>query len=97
MIRKPKRNNPRDNDAYKHFRQEVIKRDKGKCQMPNCSKRGTQVHHIIRYADSSHGRLIASNAVLLCRVCHQKVTGNESIYAPLFVRIVGENNAKNKK
>lgn len=99
MIRKPKRNNPRATDAYDKFRKEVLKRDKRKCQMPGCdSTRRLQVHHIVKYANNGYGRLLVSNGITLCFNCHKnKVTGNESIYAPLFTKIVGENVEKQNK
>ena len=99
MIRKPKKHNPRNNDAYKEFRRVVIKRDKGKCQMPDCKSSGTQVHHIRRWADSGAGKLDPSNGILLCKTCHTRITGLENNYVSIFLKIVGENtiNQKNKK
>lgn len=98
MLRKPKRYNPRDNDAYKAFRLKVLKRDKHKCQMPGCnSRRRLQVHHIVRYADSGYGRLNPDNGITLCFNHHNSIKDKEIYYAPIFVRIVGENNAKNNK
>jgi 5-methylcytosine-specific restriction endonuclease McrA len=97
MIRKPSRNNPRKSDAYRDFRRQVLKRDKYRCQMPGCKKRSRlEVHHIIRYADSVHGRLDTSNAISLCRTCHKDVTGGETHWIMLFSKIVSENERKKK-
>jgi 5-methylcytosine-specific restriction endonuclease McrA len=99
MIRKPKRYNTREIDGYKEMCYKVRVRDGHKCQMPNCGQRQKlQVHHVIRYADSSYGRLNPDNCILLCSRCHKDiVTGKEEIYAPLFVRIIGENTIKQNK
>lgn len=97
MIRKPKKNSPRNTDAYNEFRKVVIKRDNGKCQMPNCKAKGSQVHHIRRYADSGDGKLNPSNGILLCKTCHTKITGYENNYTALFIKIIGENIIKNSK
>lgn len=96
MIRKPKRINTRNIDGYKEACYSVRKRDKHTCQMPNCeSKKNTQVHHIRRFSDNGYGRLNQENMILLCKQCHFKVTGSEDLYAPMLIRIVGENIAKN--
>lgn len=92
MLRKPSYNNPRGGDEYRRLRKVVLKRDKYKCQMPDCgSKKSLQVHHITRYADSHHGRLNADNTITLCRECHEKITGYESHYKALFYKIVDRN------
>ena len=98
MIRKPIKKNPRASDAYKEFTRLVRKRDGNKCQMPGCNSRTKlQVHHIVRYADSTHLRLCPENSICLCRDCHSKVQNRETDYASLFIKIVGENIAKQKQ
>ena len=94
MIRKPKRSNPRDNIAYREMCRKIWKRDKGRCQMPDCKSRGAQVHHIRRWTDNGHGRYNTLNTILLCKDCHTKVTGKEDIYAPLLLRIAAQNESK---
>lgn len=75
--------------AYWEWRNAVIKRDKGKCQYPGCRrKKGVQIHHIIRWADCYDLRYSVSNGITLCRSCHKKITGNETIYSDLFITIV---------
>lgn len=98
MIRKPKKTNPRNSDEYKAMCYKVRKRDGNKCQMPGCgSKIRTQVHHIRKYSETGYGRLNVLNCILLCFNCHQnKVTGNEHVYVPLFLKIVSDNTNDNK-
>lgn len=91
MLRKPRRNNPRYTDEYKNMCYIVRKRDKNKCQMPNCKNRGQEVHHIMRWSDSYYNRLNSTNCILLCKKCHTKITGSEHIYAALFIKIIAEN------
>lgn len=98
MLRKPGRPNKRHSNYYTDFRREVLKRDKYKCQMPGCkSRRRLQVHHIIRYADSVRGRLNSDNGIALCRACHDSIKDNEGHYVKLFMTIVQQNNANNKR
>lgn len=98
MIRKPIKTNPRASDAYKEMCCIVRKRDGYKCQIPGCNKTTTlQVHHIRRFADNGHGRLNPENCITLCRQHHESINGQENDYASLFIKIVGENMAKQKQ
>lgn len=77
--------------VYRQFRRDVIKRDKGKCQMPGCNKkRFLQVHHISKWSGASSLRYEISNGITLCRHCHQSITGKESHYEKLFREIINE-------
>lgn len=97
MIRKPKRSNPRESNAYKEMCYRVRKRDKNTCQMPDCgSKKNIQVHHVRRWADNGFGRLNHLNCICVCATCHNLITGKEDIYAPLLLRIIAQNEAKQK-
>jgi len=97
-MKKARKNNERDTDEYRAFREIVLKRDGRKCQMPGCgSRRRLQVHHIMRYADSLYGRLNPDNAITLCFVCHKFITGSEHNYAILFNSIAIDNSTKKKK
>jgi 5-methylcytosine-specific restriction endonuclease McrA len=80
--------NNRHDPAYKEWRAAVMKRDKHKCQMPDCKARAKQVHHIVRYADSPYLRFVVSNGIALCWVCHRKIKNKEQFYARLFQQIV---------
>lgn len=79
-----------DDPIYKDWRQKVYRRDKGQCQMPNCSRKGKgmQAHHIRRWADASSLRYEVDNGILLCWNCHKEVTGKELYYEGLFNKIV---------
>ncbi len=85
--------NPRYTKEYDQWRKAVLKRDKYKCQMPDCAKPRSrvQVHHIIRYADSSYLRLSPSNGLTLCKKCHDSIKDKEHHYISLFISIVQRN------
>ncbi len=78
---------------YKHFRLQVLKRDKFTCQM--CSKKGKRlrlnVHHIMKWSSASALRHDPDNGVTLCYACHKSVTGKESHYVSYFTEIVRRN------
>lgn len=85
----------KDNPEYTKWRAEVRKRDKRKCQMPECKCRTRlQVHHILPWARCPSLRYEVSNGITLCRDCHKRVTGQEGIWAPLFQSIVNEKSKK---
>ncbi len=79
-----------DDPAYKRFRTDVLKRDKFKCQMPNCKNRrknNLNVHHIQKWAGAAALRFDPSNGITLCSRCHKSITGKESHYETLFREI----------
>ena len=87
---------------YQMFVRQVKERDGMKCQFPGCKryKFGMEVHHIIRWNDAPALRYSVSNGILLCggaKGCHKKVTGNELIWAPLFMQIVQQNTLKQQE
>ena len=78
--------------VYKEVRKRVLKRDKHKCQMPDCKKkRRLNVHHIERWVDAASLRYETFNMITLCRTCHDLIKDKESHYAPLFMAIVRKN------
>tara|TARA_Y100000004_G_scaffold164219_1_gene194182 strand:- start:48 stop:323 length:276 start_codon:yes stop_codon:yes gene_type:complete len=88
------RRNYNDGD-YKKFRTDVLKRDKFKCQMPNCKcKKDLNVHHIQTWSNASSLRYEPSNGITLCKRCHKSITGKEIHYEKLFREI---NNGKIRK
>lgn len=99
MIRKPKRSNPRESNAYKEMCYRVRKRDKNTCQMPDCgSKKNIQVHHIRRFADNGHGRLNVLNCICICKTHHEQTLKNrEDIYAPLLLKIAARNDKEERE
>lgn len=78
---------------YEAWRASVFKRDKFKCQLPNCQcKKGRiQAHHIKRYADFPMLRYSVDNGITLHNKCHRIVTGNEQAYEAVFAKKVREN------
>ena len=76
---------------YKAWRFKVYKRDKFKCVLCQ-SKEKLNSHHIRRWADCPQLRFEPSNGVTLCKLCHDKVTGNEDEYAAIFMGIVNKYN-----
>lgn len=73
---------------YRQFLIAVWKRDKSKCQYPGCKKYGKQVHHITRWVDNPLLRYNPINGILLCINHHKKITGKETVYAPIFRQII---------
>ena len=85
-----------DDPIYKDWRRKVLRRDKYKCQMPGCGRRGRkmQTHHIRKWSEASSLRYDVKNGVTLCWNCHKEVTGSEAHYEPLFMEIVRGNGKK---
>jgi hypothetical protein len=76
------------NTKHKQFLITIWKRNKSKYQHPNCKKYGKQVHHITRWADNPLLRYNPINGILLCINHHKKITGKETVYAPIFRQII---------
>ena len=78
---------------YQDWRKKVLKRDRYKCQMPVCRRKGKrmQTHHIRKWSSASAFRYDVDNGVTLCWDCHKEVTGSEAHYEPLFMQIVRNN------
>lgn len=78
-----------DDPELKSWRKAVRRRDRRQCQFPGCSvKIKLQCHHIYRWADYYELRYDINNGILLCAEHHKLVTGNEMLYASIFVEIV---------
>ena len=74
---------------YQKWRATVIKRDKYRCQFPECKcKKYLQVHHILRWADNIQLRFEERNGITLCKEHHKFVKDKEHIYVELFLGIV---------
>lgn len=74
---------------YIAWRNDVYKRDRFKCQWPNCNtKLKLNAHHIKNWADFPGLRFIIDNGITLCRYHHDMVKGMEEAYASTFMRIV---------
>ena len=82
----------REDFGYEAFRQEILRRDKKRCQMPGCgSKKRLQVHHIQKYSNSPILRTDRQNGITLCSKCHKQIKNKEKFYIILFTNIVIEN------
>lgn len=77
----------RSGPEFDRVRKEVMKRDKGKCRFPGCTKKGREMHHIIPYSKNSQFRLEVKNLIMLCKSHHKEVTGKEIHYMNLFLGI----------
>lgn len=74
---------------YIKWRQEVYKRDKHKCQWPNCNQRSRlNAHHIKNWAQFPGLRFVVDNGITLCRSHHDQIKGLEEAFAATFMRIV---------
>ena len=81
-----------EDKRYEKFRRDVRKRDNHTCQWPNCgATRKLKVHHICKWTTNYFMRYEVSNGIVLCRKCHDAISGLEEAYAPLFHHIVREN------
>lgn len=60
------------NDEFKRIRKERIE-EIGKCELCG-SKRGLQLHHCV--PDTCGGKDTEENLILICAVCHTKLTPN---------------------
>lgn len=86
-----------DDPQYKKWRLSVYKRDNFKCQWPGCYfKSKLNAHHIKKWAENPGLRFNINNGITLCKIHHKMVTGTESYYEAVFLKIVA-NNDDNKQ
>lgn len=84
-----------ESDKYREIRKRVLKRDRYRCQMPECKcRRNLQVHHILTYSNNVYLREEEYNLITLCYSCHKSIKGKESFFVNLFRRIVDDNNSR---
>lgn len=88
-----------DDPIYVAFRKAVLKRDKYRCQWPNCKHPTKQikVHHIKTWAKYPGLRFVVNNGICLCRSHHDSIKGKEEDYERVFIMIVCQTNQKNLK
>jgi len=88
-----------DDPVYKMWRKAVYKRDGYRCQMPGCPCCGKKgrifAHHIMTWADYPRLRYDVNNGITLCKLAHDKVTGNEEDYVRMFMEVL-KNRIKHK-
>lgn len=84
-----------DDPEYKKWRKDIYQRDNYKCQWPGCNiTKKLNAHHIKRWADNPALRFNKLNGITLCKEHHKMVTGLESYYEAVFMKIVADNNDK---
>ena len=77
--------------TYKKWRSNVYQRDKYCCQWPHCNqKKYLNAHHILTWADNPGLRYDINNGITLCKTHHKMVTGLESIYSSIFIKILAD-------
>ena len=78
---------------YKEWRKSVFRRDKGCCQFPGCkSRKRPQAHHVLTWSAYPLLRFEVSNGIILCRIHHDMIKGNEDHYIKLFMQIIKDGN-----
>ncbi len=84
-----KKDNERNDSAYKGWVLTCKERDKNKCQMENkdCSGR-IEVHHILSWKDYPELRYETNNGITLCRYHHPRKRIKEEKMVPLFHKII---------
>jgi predicted restriction endonuclease len=77
---------------YKKWRLSIYKRDNWKCKWPGCSmNKKLNAHHIKTWADFPGLRYEVKNGITLCKFHHAIVTGNESYYEAVLLKLASEN------
>lgn len=77
----PIKENPRDNNQYRAWRDKIRKRDKSLCVL--CGEKSwINVHHIVRWIDNEMLRYHEQNGVCLCSYCHAKHHGKQMLPFP---------------
>ena len=80
-----------DDPIYKQWRQKVYARDKWKCQWPGCTaSKYLNAHHIKTWANFPGLRYEVNNGITLCRTHHKIITGNESYYEAVLLKLATE-------
>ncbi|WP_312471761.1 HNH endonuclease signature motif containing protein [Neobacillus sp.] len=79
-----------DSAEYKEWRKKVYIRDNYKCKMPGCSSNSKQIaaHHIYPKKLYPEKQFDVSNGITLCKKCHEKTFGKETIFIDALVRVV---------
>jgi len=81
-----------DDPEYKKWRKLIYSRDKYKCQWPGCkNNKKLNAHHIKTWADNPGLRFHPMNGITLCKEHHKAITGMESYYESVFLKIIRDN------
>lgn len=87
----------RTTKEYRTARLAALRRDKHKCKFPDCKKKATQVHHIVRFADSPYLMWDVNNLISLCTGHHKMIYNKEIYYITLFSDINANSNRHKRK
>ena len=77
------------NSRYRRLRALVLKLDGMKCQLCSSDKK-LEAHHIIEKIKNPALLFDINNLITLCKKCHCRIRGHESIYVGLFDGIVAK-------
>lgn len=86
----PENEKARGTLEYKLWRETVFKRDRFKCQMPDCNtnEKYVEANHIKKFSEYPELRLVVDNGITLCRTCHNKTKGKEHSFECIFSLII---------
>jgi hypothetical protein len=88
---KLKKQNRRNDSAYKEWRITVYRRDGFKCKISNVECRGRiEAHHILAWAEFPELRYQPNNGITLCRNHHPKKNAEAITKSPYFQGLVGK-------
>jgi hypothetical protein len=77
---------------YKNWRKSVYSRDKWRCRWPGCNAtKYLNAHHIKTWANFPGLRYELNNGITLCKRHHQMITGSESYYEAVLMKLAAEN------
>lgn len=85
-----------DDPIYKDWRKKVYARDNWQCRWPGCTmKKYLNAHHIKTWANFPGLRYEVANGITLCKMHHKLITGNESYYEAVLMKLASEKNNGN--
>lgn len=88
-----KRDDRRNDSAYKEWRKQVFIRDGYKCRIDNDScNRTINAHHILSWNDYIELRYEINNGITLCQAHHPKRRAEEKLLAPTFQELISQMN-----
>ena len=86
-----KKDNLRNDSAYKEWRKQVWLRDNFKCKIANPDCKGKiEAHHILGWKDYLELRYQLNNGITLCHAHHPRKRSEEAKLSPYFQKLVAE-------
>jgi hypothetical protein len=84
-----KKQNRRNDSAYKEWRWSIIKRDRYKCRISNDECNGKlETHHILPWAEYPELRYDTNNGILLCKHHHPRKRQEVKEKAEFFTNLI---------